>query len=124
MNREEWNTFQHDIRADAYAFKTARGGYPCFRRPFWHNGAEWTFTRFCDYGPKWQSYARQTEIRRRPIASLIMAELDCAAEFRGKMKRQGYNRTAYLRGAKISVKTAREWRKELECGWFGTLASA
>lgn len=116
MTRDEWKALSHSIRADARAFKEAHGGYPCFVRHFMHNGAEWTITRYRDF-PKWRTYMRQTIIRRRPIASHIHSELDCAADFRRKIRHQpGLGK----RGAKVSVKCAREWRLERDSGFYAS----
>lgn len=119
MTRDEWKAFDHALRSDARAFKAKHGGNPCFRRYFLHNGIEWAVTRYRDWRD-WKTYARPSIIRRRPIASLIHAELDCAAEFRRKARTEA---SLGKRGARVSIKCAREWRIEHETGWLAAQAA-
>lgn len=123
MTREQWKAFQHSIRADARAFKAQHGGSPAFRRSFQHNGAEWVTTRYHDFN-HWQTYTRAAMIRQRPLASLIHAELDCAAEYRRKANAQPWAASTSRRGARLSIQCAREWRKEGQTGWFAAQRKA
>jgi hypothetical protein len=117
MNRDQWKAFQHSIRIEAHAFKAHHGGHPAFRRSFTHNGAEWIMTRYHDFN-RWQTYTRAAVIRQRPLASLIHAELDCAAEYRRKAKAQPWGEITSRKGARLSIKCAREWRLEGQTGWL------
>lgn len=124
MTRTEWTAFHHAIRADARAFQSKHGGYPCFRRTFDHKGVEWVFTRYQDYGPTWRGYMRPSIIRQRAAAHLIHTELDFAAEYRAKARRSPHLAYTAKRGARLSVKCAREWRLERDSGWLAAQAAA
>lgn len=124
MNRTEYKAFMRSLRSDCRAFREAHGGYPCFRRSFWHGGVEHTVTRYRDYAPTWHTYTRASVIRQRPVASLIHAELDCAAGYRRRAVNSGWTSTADKRGAALSVKIAREWRMERDSGFYAAQQAA
>lgn len=124
MTRDEWKAFHHAIRSHARSFQATHGGYPCFRAYFQHNGAEITFTRYQDYRPEWLSYMRASEIRQRPVASHIHAELDCAAAFRIKAKQFWHTAYTHKRGAHLAIKCARAWRLERTSGWHAAQSAA
>lgn len=48
MNRNEWETLHHTIRADTRAFRSIYGGWPCFVRRFHNSGRRWSLERSID----------------------------------------------------------------------------